>query len=587
MTKNYNPNWDDLQEISKWTYKNKYFQRGEGFEDAMTRVASHLSDNASHFQEFRDILMDRRFLTAGRILAGGGTGRIVTLFNCFVMGTIKDDLEDIYENLKEAAMTMKQGGGIGYDFSTLRPKGDLVAGVGADSSGPLSFMDVWNEMCKNIMSAGQRRGAMMGVMRCDHPDIEEFIRAKQNGDRLTNFNISIGVTDEFMRAVSQDLPFDLKFNGKRHATVNARSMFDDIMRSTWDYAEPGVIFLDTVNRLNNLNYCENIAATNPCGEQPLPPYGACLLGSFNLTRYLTYGNIPVVHSFQFDWEQFKHDIYPVVRAMDNINDRSKFPLERQKNDAQNKRRMGLGITGLADAAAVLGYQYGSQDMLQFTHTVLQTLNLGAYRSSVSLAMEKGAFPKFDPHLYCNDESQSFVNTYIRDADESLWEDIKRYGIRNSHLTSIAPTGTISLAADNISSGIEPHYTTGNHTRRVLTKDEGHLTFDVVGWAEKHGVSNKTADSVTTEEHLGVLGEAAIAVDSAVSKTVNVSRDTTFDEFKDIYKKAWALGAKGITTYRPPEYGGKRESIFTKEESPTKEEGLACRIDEYGNRTCDV
>ncbi|MEL7088934.1 MAG: adenosylcobalamin-dependent ribonucleoside-diphosphate reductase, partial [Planctomycetota bacterium] len=419
-------------------------------------------------------------LPAGRILAGAGTDRSVTLFNCFVMGTIPDSIEGIFQMLKEAALTMQQGGGIGYDFSTIRPKGAAVSGVAADASGPLSFMDVWDAMCRTIMSAGSRRGAMMATMRCDHPDIEAFIEAKSDPARLRMFNVSVLVTDPFMAAVKADGPWDLVFDGKTYRTVQARALWDKIMQATYDYAEPGVIFIDRINEMNNLNYAETIAATNPCGEQPLPPYGACLLGSINLARLVTR---PFEEDAGIDEAELDELVATAVRMMDNVVDASRFPLPEQAAEAQAKRRIGLGVTGLADALLMVGERYGSEEAARLTDRWLRRIARAAYLASVDLAKEKGAFPLFDAEPYLQSGALSRMDDDVKDA-------IRDHGIRNALLTSIAPTGTISLLAGNVSSGIEPVFAYA-YTRKVLQPDGTRTEEEVVDyavqmWRDKYG-----------------------------------------------------------------------------------------------------
>jgi ribonucleoside-diphosphate reductase alpha chain len=419
--------------------------------------------------------------------------------------------------------------------------------------------------------------------------------------RLNNFNISVGVTDEFMRAVAEDGEFDLQFSGRVYETIRARNLWDEIMRSTWDYAEPGVLFLDTINRKNNLWYCEDIVATNPCAEQPLPPFGACLLGSWNLTKYIKslvsqeFETSRVV--YEFDWEGFKNDIPHVVRAMDNVIDRAIYPLPEQEVEAKSKRRMGLGITGLANTAEVLGYPYGTPEMVLFMEKVLTVLRDEAYSASVDLAIEKGPFERFNADDYCHDmahwshDNSFFVNSFGPDFKAK----VVKHGIRNSHLLSIAPTGTISLGAGNISSGVEPPYTVGEYSRNVYQSDGSVRSFRLVDFAEaEYGVVGVTSDECSVGDHVNVLCTASKYVDSAVSKTCNVGPEVSFFEFKDVYVDAFNGGASGITTFRPMEYGGKREGIMTKENAtPSTEEGAAydteggaCFIDELGNRSCD-
>ena len=577
MTEKYHQN----DEVAELVYKSKYLQEGETFEEGMIRIANALKDNQEHFKKFRDILLERRFLPGGRIQASVGASRVITPYNCYVSGTIHDSMESICQRLTESLQTMRLGGGIGYDFSTLRPSGAFIRSLDSSSCGPVGdshrdrgFMDLFDAGCSVISSAGHRRGAQMGVLRVDHPDIRHFIRAKRQPGRLLNFNISVAVTDEFIKAVETDSSFDLRFNGKSWATVSARNLWDEIMRSTWDYAEPGVLFIDTINKKNNLWYCETIAATNPCGEQPLPPFGACLLGSFNLTAYIKVGRSGPSNYYYFDFEQFKHDIPYVVRAMDNIIDRAIYPLPEQEREAKKKRRMGLGVTGLANTASAVAGPYGSQEMLEFTEEVLTTLRDGAYLSSIELALEKGAFQYLDRDLY-------LMSGFMKTMAEYIREEIRRNGIRNSHLLSIAPTGTISLAAGNVSSGIEPPYTRGVYERNVYMPDGSRQSFKMLDYGEAVlGVASRTSDDVSLDDHVKVLEICSRLVDSSVSKTCNVGPEVTFDEFKDIYMKAYKGGASGITTFRPAEYGGKREGIMK------KGEGAACYIDDQGNRTCD-
>ena len=540
--------------ISQEIHATKYRAEGETFEDCINRQSSTLSDNDTHRRALTDILLNQRFMAAGRVQAAIGSPRRVTPWNCFVSGTIHDSFDDIMQKAKEAGQTMRLGGGIGYDFSTLRPKGERIKSQGSQSSGPVSFMDIFDAICGTIASAGHRRGAQMGVLRVDHPDIMEFIHAKRNDSRLTRFNISVGVTDEFMEAVKNDDNFDLRWRGKVYDTVKARSLWDQIMRSTWDWAEPGVLFIDRINDTNNLWYCETIASTNPCGEQPLPPYGACLLGSFNLVKYV--GEKDGVR--YFDFARFREDIPHVVRAMDNIIDIGVYPLDAQEEEGKNKRRMGLGVTGLANAIEYLGYPYASEKFLEVTEQVLGMLRDEAYRASVELAKEKGAFPLFDKEKYLQGK-------FIQTLPDDIREGIAKYGIRNSHLTSIAPTGTISLSADNISSGIEPVFTY-TYTRTIQTF-EGPIYEEVSDYAYREwGVKGRRAGEIDVEDHVKVLVAAQKYVDSACSKTCNVGDDVTWERFKDVYMKAYEGGAKGCTTFRA---AGKRYGILN--ETPKEPE----------------
>jgi len=508
-----------------------------------------------HALSFAGALAGHKFLPAGRIVAGAGTQRSVTLFNCFVMGTIGDDLGSIFANLREAALTMQQGGGIGYDFSTLRPKGAPVKGVGADASGPLSFMDVWDAMCRTIMSAGARRGAMMGTLRCDHPDIEAFIDAKRDPQRLRNFNLSVLVTDAFMEAVRADRSWDLVFDGTVHKTVSARGLWDRIMRATYDCAEPGVIFIDRVNALNNLAYCETIAATNPCGEQPLPPYGACLLGSINLAKLVHH---PFTEEARLNEAELARLTRVAVRFLDDIIDVSRFPLPEQAREAKAKRRLGLGVTGLADALIFCRTRYGSRASLSLIERWLRVLRDNAYAASAELAAEKGAFPLFERDRY-------LARPNIAALPEDIRAAIAEHGIRNGLVTSIAPTGTISLFADNVSSGIEPVFAYA-YTRRVLMPDGSHETQQVTDYAYRQYRAMFGEDAalpdyfVTTQmlipaDHLAVQAAAQRYIDSSISKTINCPADMSFADFKDVYRTAYEEGCKGCTTYRPNEVTG--------------------------------
>lgn len=837
-------------EICDRTHAEKYRGEGEPFREAMGRVASALSDGPVHFHAFRTPLLKQAFMPAGRIQAAMGSARIVTPYNCFVSGTIDDSFVEghgsIMNRATEAASTMRKGGGIGYDFSTLRPSGALIRKLNSRSSGPIAFMRVYDAVCKCVASAGHRRGAQMGVMRVDHPDIESFIRAKQNDTGLTGFNISVGMLDSFMRAVLEGNTFELRFGHETYQEIDAQALFETIMRSTWDWAEPGVLFLDTINRLNNLYYCERIAATNPCftgdtkvwtaeyghvpfrdlvgrdvevltqsedgrlvyrtmsnirvtqenaqlvdvrldnstvvrctpqhkfftkdgravaacdlkpgdqlqsvyrykanqkgykrltnghhqplehhigyeelpddchvhhkngikydnrpsnleimpgsdhlsmhmtgdanplrrmpdrnpmrldpdctrgerngrwradlsteqmlelresgmpyeaiaqqvgcskytvqkrlqeanhrvaevvwletredvycgtvddpthrffvatgdddgvlvancGEQPLPPYGACLLGSFNLVKYL----LPTgPRTFEFNWDAFRRDIPPVVRAMDNVVDRATYPLREQENEAHRKRRMGLGVTGVANALEACGHEYGSPGFKTMLNDILRFMTNHCYRASIELAREKGVFPLFNREAYLEGE-------FIKRLDDDVREGIARHGIRNSHLTSIAPTGTISFCADNISSGIEPVFSYSQE--RDLITPNGRETVEVQDFGFAHlGVRGKTCENVTIDEHLGVLATAQAWVDSAVSKTCNVNPSMPWHDFKDTYVKAWELGCKGITTFNP---GGKRFGILRDAEANTEampdEKGAVCTLDPVTGRS---
>ena len=532
-------------------------------EDTWRRIARDLAQVESKADVWEDkffnALEDFKYLPAGRITAGAGTARRVTLFNCFVMGTVPDSMSGIFDMLKEAALTMQQGGGIGYDFSTIRPRGADVLGVSADASGPLSFMDVWDAMCRTIMSAGSRRGAMMATMRCDHPDVEDFIAAKSDPARLRMFNMSVLVTDPFMEAVKADGSWDLVFGGKVYKTVQARDLWNKIMQATYDYAEPGVIFIDRINAANNLNYCETIAATNPCGEQPLPPYGACLLGSINLARLVAQ---PFEDDAHLDQDAMSELVATAVRMMDNVVDVSNFPLPEQAAEAQNKRRIGLGVTGLADALLMVGLRYGSDEAAAKTEAWLKAIARASYLASVELAKEKGAFPLFDAEKFLASGTMMQMDDDVRDA-------IREHGIRNALLTSIAPTGTISLYAGNVSSGIEPVFAYA-YTRKVLQKDGSRTEEEVVDyavqmWRELKGDTPLpdyfvNAQTLPPADHVKMQAAAQKWIDSSISKTINCPEDISFDAFKDVYMQAWDTGCKGCTTYRPNDVTGSVLSV---------------------------
>jgi ribonucleoside-diphosphate reductase alpha chain len=569
--------------ISEQIWDMKYrFKQADGtpidrsVEDTWRRIARSLAqveqDSAAWEDKFYAALEDFKYLPAGRITAGAGTGRRVTLFNCFVMGTIPDSMAGIFDMLKEAALTMQQGGGIGYDFSTIRPRGADVLGVAADASGPLSFMDVWDAMCRTIMSAGSRRGAMMATMRCDHPDIEAFITAKSDAARLRMFNLSVLITDPFMAAVKADAAWDLQFEGKIYHTVQARDLWNKIMKSTYDFAEPGVIFIDRINAANNLNYVETIAATNPCGEQPLPPYGACLLGSINMARLVTD---PFGKAARLDPKALTDLVAVAVRMMDNVVDASRFPLEAQAQEAQAKRRIGLGVTGLADALLMVGLRYGSEEAARQTEEWLHAIARAAYLASVDLAKEKGAFPLFDADKYLSSGNMQMMDDDVRAA-------IRTHGIRNALLTSIAPTGTISLYAGNVSSGIEPVFAYA-YKRKVLQKDGSRTEEEVVDyavqmWREKFGDAHLpdyfvNAQTLAPLDHVRMQAAAQKWVDSSISKTINCPEDISFDDFKEVYMAAYESGCKGCTTYRPNDVTGSVLSVSeTTDKTPEADQG---------------
>ena len=543
-------------------------------QDTWHRIAKALSEVETEPKKWETIfynaLTDFKFLPAGRITAGSGTKRNVTLFNCFVMGVIPDSMSGIFDMLKEAALTMQQGGGIGYDFSTIRPKGSLVKGIAADASGPVSFMDVWDSMCRTIMSAGSRRGAMMATMRCDHPDIEEFIAAKSDSQKLRMFNLSVLVTDAFMDAVKKGEDWKLIYNNKVYSVIKAADLWDQIMRATYNFAEPGVIFIDRINATNNLSYCETITATNPCGEQPLPPYGACLLGSINLAKLVEQ---PFDKNAYLDVSQLEDLVSTAVRMMDNVIEVSQFPLEAQKLEAKNKRRIGLGVTGLADALLMVGLRYGSDEAVKKTEKWMKTIALSAYKASINLAEEKGAFPLFDPEKF-------IVSGKMIQMDEDVKQAAHKFGIRNALLTSIAPTGTISLYAGNVSSGIEPVFAY-SYKRKVLQNDGSHVEEEVVDyavqlWRDKFGNAPLpdffvSAQNLTPADHVKMQAAAQKWVDSSISKTINCPEDISFDDFKEVYIQAYDTGCKGCTTYRPNEVTGSVLSAASEEKSLSDQE----------------
>jgi len=549
--------------IAHQIWNEKYrFKKPDGtpidttIEDTWRRVARALAqaekpiERATWEERFFAALEGFRFLPGGRILAGAGTGRNVTLFNCYVLGTITDSMPGIFDALKDAALTMQQGGGIGHDFSTLRPKGAPVRGVGADASGPLPFMDCWDAMCKTIMSAGARRGAMMGTLRCDHPDIETFIEAKRDPLKLRNFNVSVLVTRELMEAVEADADFQLRFAMKTYRTVRARELFEKITRAAYDCADPGVLFIDRVNDMNNLAYCETIACSNPCGEQFLPPYGACLLGSINLAALVKK---PFTDNARIDQAELAELVFIAVRMLDNVIDISNFPLEAQRQEAKAKRRIGIGVTGLADALAMCGLYYGSEIGRRHAAYWMSQVTHCAYNASSELAHEKGRFPALVSEQYLQ-------RPFIQHLPEDVRSAIARYGVRNSHLTSIAPTGTISLLAGNVSSGIEPIFGL-EYPRKILMPDGSRREEIVQDYAVRkfrtlHGTQVQLpphfvcAHDLTPSQHLLMQAALQPHIDSAISKTVNCPEKMTFEEFRDLYIEAYRLGLKGCTAYRP-------------------------------------
>jgi len=564
-------------DISRHIWETRYRAAGEAdIRASWRRVAQAIAQAEANEREqwagrFYVLLDDFRFLPGGRILAGAGTGHRVTLFNCFVMGAIEDDLEHIFEALKEGALTMQHGGGVGYDFSTLRPAGTVAQATGSIASGPVSFMHIWDAMCATMLSTGARRGAMMATLRCDHPDIETFVDAKRDPAVLRHFNLSVQVSDAFMAAVADDRDWPLVFPGLAGArTVRARALWQRILRAAYDMAEPGVLFVDTINHDNTLASIETLTATNPCGEIPLPPFGACDLGSLNLTAFVAS---PFAADARLDLAALADAAALAVRFLDNVIDVSRYPLPAQAGQARLTRRIGLGLTGLADTLVLLGLDYDSDAARALAATAMQTLRDAAYRASIVLAREKGAFPAFDADAFLASGFACRLPADIRDA-------IAAHGIRNSHLLAIAPAGTISLLANNCSSGIEPIFA-AEAERRVLGTDGRYRTHRVLDnacqiWRQQRGEGLPPAfveaRQIDPLAHLRMQAALQPFVDNAISKTINVAADIPFERFEDLYRQAHALGLKGCTVFRPNPVTG---SILS---APATEREQCCGIE---------
>jgi ribonucleoside-diphosphate reductase alpha chain len=574
--------FDNALSAEVWDRKYRYkaadsAARETSVRDTWQRVARAVASvepaqNQTFERRFFEMLDGFRFLPAGRILASAGTGYDATLFNCFVMGPIDDSMTGIFERLKESALTMQRGGGIGCDFSTLRPAGSTAEASGRTASGPVSFMHLWNSMCATLLSRGNRRGAMMGVLRCDHPDILEFVNSKRAGGVLTNFNLSVQVTDAFLRAVADQRDWDLVFPAERgrqtgeahtlrwpgfsepvpcttRATVSASALWRSIVDAAHDTAEPGVLFVDRINEFNNLHYREYITTTNPCGEVPLPPFGACNLGSINLAAHV---ESPFTAQASLDIEAIGHLARYATRFLDNVIDLSTFPLQAQATEARTTRRIGLGITGLADALIMLGRRYDSDEGRALARNVLTRIRDEAYDTSIAIAREKGCFPCFEKDAY-------LAGRYAGTLPDRIRDGIAKHGIRNSHLLAIAPAGSISILANNVSSGIEPVFAP-RMDRIMLGPGREHIKHEAMDYAYalwmRSGADEgslphayTTAHELSPNDHLLMAAALQPLVDNSISKTINVAEETSREDFRNIYRRAFDLGLKGCTVFR--------------------------------------
>lgn len=573
------------QKISQsiWEMKYRYYRDGQAIdqsiEDTWQRVAEAIAQaekpaEREHWQrKFFEQLSDFKFMPGGRILAGAGTTHAVTLFNCFVMNIQEDSMTGIFDALREGALTLQQGGGIGYDFSVLRPAGAMAARTGIPASGPVSFMQIWDAMCGVLLSTGARRGAMMGVLACDHPDIEAFIEAKADAKLLRHFNVSVMVSDAFMQAVNEDAGWDLIFPGDRkvYRTVHARELWEKIIKYAYNYAEPGVLFGDTINRLNNLWYCESIRATNPCGEIPLPPYGACDLGAINLTQFVT---APFTEQAQIDWLKLEETVSVAARFLDDVIDVSKYPLLAQEDMAYKTRRIGLGVTGLADAFIMLGIKYGSEESIKQAREIMRRVSEISWLTSIELAKEKDPFP-----LY---EGKYLQGEFVQSLDSHIQQQLSEYGVRNSHHNTIAPAGTISILANNVSNGIEPVFL-ATYNRKVKLENNSFESYEVENyayhlWREKdEGMPPAWVDttSLDPDAHLDVQGAMQPYIDNAISKTINLPEDFPFEKLSDVYSKAYQLGLKGCTVFRPNPVTG---SVLSDDKSECADGKECCPFD---------